>query len=62
MFGLSGAVVLAAFAVLFLEGTIRWVILGIAVLDAVVTPRILKRTVENAEDGDDDIDEYGFAE
>lgn len=41
--GLSGAVVIAFVALFFLEGTVRWIALGIAALDAVVTPTILKR-------------------
>ncbi|WP_313693093.1 hypothetical protein [Halorarum halobium] len=41
--GLSGALILAFVALSYFEGTIRWIILGIAVLDALVTPMILKR-------------------
>lgn len=63
LIGLSGAAVVAAVAILFLEGTLRWIVLGVAALDAIVTPYILKRAVENA-DGEDDeeLGEYGFAE
>ncbi|ESP87934.1 hypothetical protein [Candidatus Halobonum tyrrellensis] len=41
--GLSGAVVIAFVALFFLEGATRWIALGIAALDAVVTPMVLKR-------------------
>lgn len=41
LIGLSGAVVVAFVAIFFLEGTIRWVVLGVALLDAIVTPYIL---------------------
>lgn len=44
--GLSGALVIAVVAVLFLEGVTRYMALGIAVLDAVVTPKILERAAE----------------
>jgi hypothetical protein len=36
------AAVIALIAFAFLEGTIRWVALGIAALEVVVTPQILK--------------------
>jgi hypothetical protein len=44
-YGISfvNATIIAAIAVLLLDGTIRWVALGIAVLELVVTPQILKR-------------------
>lgn len=41
--GVGGAAVIAFVALFLLEGTARWVALGIAVLDAVVTPMVLKR-------------------
>lgn len=44
--GLSGATILVATAVLFLDGPLRYVVFGIAVLDAVVTPKILEMAVE----------------
>ena len=44
--GLSGAVVIAAIAYFLLSGTVQLVAYGIAVLDAIVTPQILKRAAE----------------
>ena len=43
--GLSGAVVVALVAYLFLDGTTQLVAYGIAALDLLVTPQILKRAV-----------------
>ncbi|WP_336358295.1 hypothetical protein [Haloarcula sp. CGMCC 1.6347] len=45
---LVSATVVAAVAFLFLEGTIRYVALGIAALEVVVTPQILKQAASNA--------------
>ncbi|WP_336329115.1 hypothetical protein [Haloarcula sp. CGMCC 1.2071] len=45
---LGSATVVAAVAFLFLEGTIRYVALGIAALEVVVTPQILKQAASNA--------------
>ncbi|AAV46571.1 hypothetical protein [Haloarcula marismortui] len=45
---LVSATVVAAVAFLLLEGTIRYVALGIAVLEAVVAPQILKQAAANA--------------
>jgi hypothetical protein len=44
-YGLSiiNAAIIVALAFSLLEGTIRWVALGIAVLEVVVTPQILKQ-------------------
>jgi hypothetical protein len=44
-YGLSiiNALIITAIAFVLLEGTIRWVALGIAVLEVVVTPQILKQ-------------------
>jgi hypothetical protein len=43
-YGISvvNAAVIAVIAFAFLDGTIRWVALGIAALEVVVTPMILK--------------------
>ena len=43
-YGISfvNAAVIALIAFAFLEGTIRWVALGIAALEVIVTPQILK--------------------
>jgi len=59
LIGLSGAAVVAFVAIFFLEGTIRWVVLGVALLDAIVTPYILGKAVENEKDDPDE--EYGFS-
>ncbi|MFA1609866.1 hypothetical protein [Halobellus rubicundus] len=40
---ISNALIIAGIAYFFLDGTIRWVALGIAVLEVIVTPQILKR-------------------
>jgi len=45
--GLSGAVMVAAVSYLFLSGTVQLVAYGIAAMDAVVTPLILKRAAES---------------
>jgi hypothetical protein len=48
--GLSGAVVALFVAFFFIPpGTVRWVIVGVAAIDAVVTPQILKRAAEQSE-------------
>lgn len=41
--GLRGAAVVAFVAFTYLDGTARWIVLGIAVPDALVTPMIPKR-------------------
>jgi hypothetical protein len=43
MIGLTGGITVAVIAVLFFEGTMRLLLLGIAVADTLVTPYILKR-------------------
>ncbi|MFC4988253.1 MULTISPECIES: hypothetical protein [Saliphagus] len=40
--GLSGAIVIIAVAILYLDGVARYVALAIAVLDGAVTPKILE--------------------
>ena len=40
---LLNAAIVAAIALTLLEGTTRWLALGIAALEVVVTPQILKR-------------------
>jgi hypothetical protein len=42
-FALSGALVMAFVAYSFLNGTIQLAVYGIALVDAIVTPQILKR-------------------
>lgn len=44
--GIGGAIVLVVVATLFLEPPISYVVYGMAVLDAVVTPRLLERAME----------------
>jgi hypothetical protein len=41
--GAVGALAIAVVAFTFLEGTVRLVALGVAVLDLLVTPQVLKR-------------------
>lgn len=41
--GVAGAVTIAFVAFAFLDGTVRLVALGVAVLDLLVTPQVLKR-------------------
>jgi|GEM_PF-2122293 len=43
--GIGGAAVMAAVALLYFDGTIMYAILAVAVVDAVVTPQILKRAM-----------------
>ncbi|WP_128476075.1 hypothetical protein [Halorussus pelagicus] len=40
--------VVIAFA--FLDGTMRWLVLGIAILDLLIVPRILKMSAEQSAD------------
>lgn len=40
---LFNAAIIAAIALTLLDGTVRWVALGIAILEVVVAPQILKR-------------------
>jgi hypothetical protein len=42
--GLTSALVLAAVAFVFLDGTMKWLVLGMAVVEAVLVPQLLKRT------------------
>ncbi|WP_227133130.1 hypothetical protein [Halorubellus salinus] len=44
--GISGALALVVVGTLFLEPPIRYVVYAIAVVDAVVTPKILEMAVE----------------
>lgn len=48
--GISGAIILVVVGTFFLEPPIRYVVYAMAVLDAVVTPWILERAME--QDGD----------
>jgi len=50
--GLSGALVVVFVAYFFLEGTVQLVAYGIAVVDAIVTPIILGKAAEQAEQGE----------
>lgn len=43
--GLSGALIMAFVAYSYLEGTIQLAVYGVALVDALVTPQILKRAV-----------------
>lgn len=45
-------------AFLFLGGLIRWIVVGIAAIEAIVLPRILSAAAESA-DSEDDLDEFG---
>ena len=40
---LTNAAVLAAVGYLLLDGTLRWIVFGIALLDLVLVPQVLKR-------------------
>lgn len=50
--GLSGAIVIIAIALAYLEGVAFYAALAVAVVDAVATPKVLEYAVEN--DGSDD--------
>ncbi|UPM42689.1 hypothetical protein [Halocatena salina] len=41
--GIGGFVVLAFIAFTFLDGTMRWLVLAIGVIDAIITPIVLKK-------------------
>jgi len=45
---LTNVAILVAIAFVFLDGTMRWLVLGIAVLDLLVVPRVLKMTAEQS--------------
>ena len=45
--GLSVGLIIAAIDLLFLEGTVQLIALGIAVFDVAVTPQFLKYAAEN---------------
>lgn len=50
LLGLSSALVIVFVAFFFIEDTLmRWLLVGIAAVDAVTTPYILKMAVENAD-------------
>ncbi|WP_049900499.1 hypothetical protein [Natrinema altunense] len=50
--GFSSAVLLCVVAFVFLEeGLTRWFVLGLAVIEITIVPRILKMTAENNTDG-----------
>lgn len=44
--GLSGAAVVVAVGVLFLEPPVQYAVFAVAILDAVITPKVLERAVE----------------
>jgi hypothetical protein len=48
--GFVGAVTVAAVAFFFLEGTIQLIVYGIAVLDAIVTPQVLRLSAQSGTD------------
>ena len=41
-FGLGSGAILVAVAFIFLEGTIRWIILGLAIVEVLIVPQVLK--------------------
>ncbi|WP_254761595.1 hypothetical protein [Natrinema marinum] len=45
-YGLTSGIAVAAVALLFLDGTAQLIALGIALLDVVVTPQILRLAAE----------------
>jgi hypothetical protein len=45
----SSAAVLAVVAFVFVEGTVRWLVAGMAVLELLVVPQVLKMAAEQAE-------------
>lgn len=50
LLGLSSALIIVAVAFLAFEGWIRWMLVGLAAVDAVTTPYLLKMAVENADE------------
>jgi len=52
LLGLAGAIPIAIVAVLFFEGTLMWLLLGVAVFDVVFTPYMLGLVAEGPPEGD----------
>lgn len=52
--GFAGATIIAVIAFLFLEGVAFWVALGVAAMDALVTPMFLKKAAEAEEESEDE--------
>jgi hypothetical protein len=50
--GLTSAAILLAVAFLFLDGTMQYLVAGMAALEIVAVPQILKRAGEQAETAD----------
>lgn len=48
--GISGAIILAFVALVYLDGLARQAVLIVAILDAVITPKILKMAAEQQEE------------
>jgi hypothetical protein len=44
--GLSSALVLAVVALVLLDGTVRWLVLGLALIEAIAVPQFLKVAAE----------------
>lgn len=55
---LTNVALLLAVAFLFVDGLVRWIIVGMAVVEAVAVPRILSMVADSA-DADDDVGEFG---
>lgn len=49
--GIGGAMILVVVGTFFLEPPIRYLVYAMAVLDAVVTPWVLERAMEQERDG-----------
>ncbi len=45
--GMSSAAILVIVAFVFLDGIARWFVLGLAVIEVLVVPQILKRAMES---------------
>jgi len=51
--GLFSASIIAVVAVFFVDGMLRWLMLGIAAIDLLATPYILGLAIEQAEEEDE---------
>lgn len=45
--GIGGLAIFVFIAFAFLEGTMRWIVVGVGVVDSIVTPIVLKTAMES---------------
>lgn len=59
LMGLFSASIVVAVALLFVDGTVRWIMLGVAAVDLVMTPYILGLAAEQSQQ-DEETEHSGF--